>query len=113
MRDGLPVVSLRRRGVRGRQGARCPAHRVRRAEASFAADDSIISNKKTKPETFNAFLVDARRNGLKCIPESCTEDEDLVNQMVLAEEKLLGPDRCNRAVMECIRWVVLERPRPQ
>ena len=113
MRDGLPVVSLRRRGVRGRQGARCPAHRVRRAEASFAADDSIINNKTTKPETFNAFLVGARLNGLKCVPESCTWDEDLVAQMVLAEEKLLGPEKCNHAVMECIRWVVLQHPRPQ
>ena len=32
VRDGLLVVSLWRRGVRGRQGAGCPAHRVRRVD---------------------------------------------------------------------------------
>ena len=83
------------------------------AEASFAADDTIINNKQTKPETFNAFLVGARLNSLKCVPESSTWDAHLVGQMVLAKEKLLSPDRCNRAVMECIRWVVLDRHRPQ
>ena len=89
---------------------------MKAAENMFAQDYSIVFNPCTKPETFHAFLVEARRIRLKCVPPSCTGDEDLAARMAQAESVLLGANRCNCAVVdvvELIRWVLLDRPRPQ
>ena len=86
---------------------------MRAAESAFAEDERIVFNPFTKPGTFRAFLVDTRRRRLKYVPPSSTGDEHLAAKLVQAEKVLPGADRCNCGVVELIRWVILDRPRPQ
>ena len=83
------------------------------AEAIFFGQRGINNQKRTPSAVFHAFMVQARKANLDLVLKFATEDEEHVKQMMLAEKELLGPDRGNCAVAECVRWMVLKRPRPQ
>ena len=98
--------------TKGRQHAEVVAW-LRAAESAFAEDKSIMFKPFTKPGTFLAFLVEARRQGLEYVSLSSTGDRHLAAKMAQAEQVLIGADRCHCAVLELIRWFVLDRPRPR
>jgi hypothetical protein len=89
------------------------------AEALFAREVPITWLPVLRPETFMTWLVAARRVHLRHVPADAAGDLLLARQMCEEEHQLLGycptfsEARPNAAAMELLRWLLLDKPRPQ
>lgn len=95
---------------------------MRDAEKLFASEVPIAWLDATRPETFRKWLDVARRRSptaLALVPRDAAGDAQLAAQMCKEEHSLLGyapaksNARPNAAVMELLRWLILDTPRPQ
>ena len=94
---------------------------MRDAEKLFASEVPIAWLDATRPETFRKWLDVARRRrptALALVPPDASGDAQLAAKMCKEERFLLGMQststaRPNAAVMELVRWLLLDKPRPQ
>jgi hypothetical protein len=94
---------------------------MRDAEKLFASEVPIAWLDATQPETFRKWLDVARRRrptALALVPPDASGDAQLAAKMCKEERFLLGMQststaRPNAAVMELVRWLLLDKPRPQ
>jgi hypothetical protein len=92
---------------------------LQRAEQLFAKEVHIVWLTATRPETFVEWLRAARRDRLEHVPANVADDAVLAAQMCAKEHFLLGYEqgasaaRPNAAAMELLRWLLLDKPRPQ
>ena len=92
---------------------------MKEAEALFAREVPITWLPVLRPETFMTWLVAARRAHLRHVPTDAAGDLLLARQMCEEEHQLLGycptfsEARPNAAAMELVRWLLLDKPRPQ
>ena len=94
---------------------------MRDAEKLFASEVPIAWLEATQPETFRKWLDVARRRrptALALVPPDAAGDAQLAAKMCKEERFLLGMQststaRPNAAVMELVRWLLLDKPRPQ
>ena len=95
---------------------------MRDAEKLFASEVPIAWLDATQPETFRKWLDVARRRSptaLALVPRDAAGDAQLAAQMCKEEHFLLGYEpgksnaRTNAAPMELLRWLLLDKPRPQ
>ena len=94
---------------------------MRDAEKLFASEVPIAWLEATQPETFRKWLDVARRRrptALALVPPDASGDAQLAAKMCKEERFLLGTQststaRPNAAVMELVRWLLLDKPRPQ
>jgi hypothetical protein len=92
---------------------------MQRAEQLFAKEVHIVWLTATRPETFVEWLRAARRDRLEHVPANVADDAVLAAQMCAKEHFLLGYEqgasaaRPNAAAMELLRWLLLDKPRPQ
>jgi hypothetical protein len=92
---------------------------MQRAEQLFAKEVHIVWLTATRPETFIEWLRAARRDRLEHVPANVADDAVLAAQMCAKEHFLLGYEqgasaaRPNAAAMELLRWLLLDKPRPQ
>ena len=92
---------------------------LRCAEKVFADLNGIRRRNFTNAEAFRDFLVRARAAGMEHLP-GVDHDRRLAAEMVAEEERLLVGDsnretisRPNVHLMELVRLLLLDRPRPQ
>ena len=92
---------------------------MKEAETLFAREVTIAWLHATRPSTFIAWLGAARRRRLAFVPCDAAGDAQLAAQMCKEEHFLLGYEpgksnaRTNAAPMELLRWLLLDKPRPQ
>ena len=92
---------------------------MKTAEQIFAKEVCIVWLQATRPETFVEWLGAARRARLEYVPADSAQDASLADKMCLDEHFLLGYERSgsaarpNAAAMELLRWLLLDKPRPQ
>jgi hypothetical protein len=92
---------------------------MKRAEQLFAKEVRIMWLPATRPDTFKEWLVAARQARLEFVPADGAGDAFLAAQMCEDEHYLLGyvpgesKARTNAAPMELLRWLLLDKPRPQ
>jgi len=92
---------------------------MKEAETLFAREVPIAWLHATRPSTFIAWLGAARRRRLAFVPCDAAGDAQLAAQMCEEEHFLLGYEpgksnaRTNAASMELLRWLLLDKPRPQ
>ena len=92
---------------------------MKEAETLFSREVPIAWLHATRPSTFIAWLGAARRSRLAFVPPDAAGDEQLAAQMCKEEHSLLGYEpgksnaRTNAASMELLRWLLLDKPRPQ
>ena len=92
---------------------------MKTAEQIFAKEVCIVWLQATRPETFVEWLGAARRARLEYVPADSAQDASLADKMCLDEHFLLGYERSgsaarpNVAAMELLRWLLLDKPRPQ
>ena len=93
---------------------------LKRAEQCFAKEVHIVWLPAAQPQTFVEWLGAARRARLEHVPpadDAC--DAQLAARMSKQEHYLLGYEpstsmaRPNAAAMELLRWLLLDKPRPQ
>jgi hypothetical protein len=127
-RDGFRMCGFvqDRRGAKSLAAARVfkvPLDKVvgwmKEAETLFSREVPIAWLHATRPSTFIAWLGAARRSRLAFVPPDAAGDEQLAAQMCKEEHSLLGYEpgksnaRTNAASMELLRWLLLDKPRPQ
>ena len=92
---------------------------MKRAEQLFAKEVRIVWLPATTADTFIEWLVAARQARLEFVPADGAGDAFLAAQMCKDEHYLLGyvpgesKARTNAAPMELLRWLLLDKPRPQ
>ena len=92
---------------------------MKRAEQLFAKEVRIMWLPATRPDTFIKWLVAARQARLEFVPADGAGDAFLAEQMCEDEHYLLGyvpgesKARTNAAPMELLRWLLVDKPRPQ
>ena len=92
---------------------------MQRAEQLFAKEVRIVWLPATRPETFVEWLDAARRDHLEYVPADSAQDASLADKMCTDEHFLLGYEqsgsaaRPNAPAMELLRWLLLDKPRPQ
>ena len=94
---------------------------MREAEKLFASEVPIAWLSATRPETFRKWLDVARRRSptaLALVPVDEAGDAQLAAEMCRVEHFLLGMQSTstalpNAAAMELVRWLLLDKPRPQ
>ena len=93
---------------------------LKRAEQCFAKEVHIVWLPAARPQTFVEWLGAARRARLEHVPPADVAcDAQLAARMSKQEHYLLGYEpstsmaRPNAAAMELLRWLLLDKPRPQ